>query len=152
MNPEHLEALLTDRALGELPPEVAALLAAYLAQNPAAATRAAGLETTLRLARTAVATPREKPASLDLDRLRREQQAARFYSWGAHALRLAASLAVGVGVGWLLHPEVKAPPSAVVASVVRFVPPQAPVTATTNFWSVTRFAPEPIPTQPGKSL
>lgn len=152
MKTEHLSALLADRALGELPPEVAALLEAWLAQNPAAAEQAAGLDTTVRLARAAVAPPREQPAPLDLARFRRESAVPRFRLGRAEMLRLAAVLALGVGLGWAFRPQPAAvPPRPAAATVARPAPsPSSP--GATHFWSVTRFVTGSAQPQPRKSL
>jgi hypothetical protein len=69
MKIETLEALLIDRALGALSPDVAELLESYLIQNPDAAQQANGLASTVQLARTAVAGPNAPTSPLPpLDR------------------------------------------------------------------------------------
>jgi anti-sigma factor RsiW len=150
MKIETLEPLLLDHALGELRPEVAALLEAYLAQNPAAAARAGALSETLALARRAVAPASETPRALDLARLRREQRFARSLAFRTELLRLAACLALGLGLGWFLAARRPAPAAAPVA--VAPLAPAVTVAPPVRFWSVTRFAPELVKTQPEKRL
>lgn len=148
MKPELLETLLLDRALGELPPAVAALLDAHLAQSPAAARRAAELDATLQLARSAVAVPRETPRPLDLARLRHAHRAARATTRRAELLRLAACLALGLAGGWLARPARSL--AARAPAVVVLAPPR-PTDPATHFWSVARFAPETAQLQPQKN-
>jgi anti-sigma factor RsiW len=146
MKPEMLETLLLDRALGELPPEVAALLDAHLAQTPDAAIRAAEFADTLQLARTAVAAPRETPRALDLERLRRAHRAQHSATRRSEILRLAACLALGLGLGWLARTP--SPHTVIAAATPRPVPvvsvPTPPPAAapTTRFWSVARLIAE----------
>ena len=150
MKPELLETLLLDRALGELSPEVTALLDAHLAQHPDAARRAAELADTLQLARAVSDTPAEAPhRPLDVERLRRTYRAQQSATRRYEALRLAACLALGLGLGWLArapqpHVEIAAalPHHAPVAT-----PASSPVSAPTaaspaGFWSVARLVAE----------
>ena len=152
MKPELLETLLLDRALGELRPEVAALLEAHLAQAPAAARRAAEFDAAVRLARAAVATPPEAPPrTLDVARLRRVHHAGQAALRRTEFLRLAACLALGLGLGWfirsvLLTSEISPPPAAVVAAGPRTTE------RTTQFWSLARFAPASTTVQPRRKL
>jgi anti-sigma factor RsiW len=151
MKIEILEPLLLDHALGELSPEVTALLEAYLAQNPEAAARARALNETLALARQAVAPAPETPRALDRARLRREQRFARSLAFRTELLRLAACLALGLGLGWFLAAR-RVPPAAPVAVAVAPLAPAVTVAPPVRFWSVTRFAPELVKTQPEKRL
>lgn len=140
MKPELLESLLLDRALGELSPAVAALLDAHLANDPAAARRAAEFDSTLQLARAAVAVPSEPPRRpLDLERLRHAQTATRSAVRRMEILRLAACLALGLAGGWLFRAARTVQPSAPVA--VAFAPAR-PSDPATHFWSISRFTPE----------
>lgn len=151
MKPEHLDSLLADRALDELPPEVAALLEEHLSRDPDAARQAAGFDTTLRLAREAVAVPAERPAALNLPRLRRERPFTLFRLAPVEILRVAAGLAAGLALGWLLRPQpVDVPIIASATPIIQPAPLQA-AAPTTNFWSVTRFAPDYIHAQARKS-
>lgn len=149
MKPELLETLLLDRALGELPPAVAALLDAHLAHDPAAARRAAEFDATLQLARAAVAVPRETPRQpLDVERLRRAQRAARTAARRTEIFRLAACLALGLAGGWLFRAArtVEAP-----APVIAIAAPRAPETSN-HFWSVSHFTNDAIKLTPEKKL
>jgi anti-sigma factor RsiW len=141
MNDEILETLLLDHALGELSPEVVALLGAHLALDPAANRRAAELAETLRLTRAAVATPLAPPSrKLDLERVRQAQRHAWSSARRTEVLRLAACLLLGLGVGWSVRTlsttaDFVAPPIAV--APMRSAKPEPSV----HFWSVARFAP-----------
>jgi anti-sigma factor RsiW len=53
MNPKTLDALLLDRAAGQLPADVAQLLDAYLAQHPAAAAQGRRYDATVNMIRAA---------------------------------------------------------------------------------------------------
>lgn len=148
MKPELLEPLLLDRALGELSPEVAALLDAHLAQNPAAARRAAEFADTLSLARAATATPPAAPhRPLDLTRVRQAHRAAHSIATRRfEILRLAACLALGLGLGWLARTSTANSEftSAPLASTPKISPP-APspaASSSTSFWSVARLVAE----------
>ena len=92
MKPDVIERLLLDRALGRLDPDVDALLADYLANDPSAATQARELQAVVRLASEAVRQPVpavELPSQIHrlVWRHRAEQ-----------ALALAASFVIGVGI------------------------------------------------------
>lgn len=139
MKPEMLDPLLLDRALGELSPEVAALLDEHLAQNPAAARRASEFSSSIPLARAAVATPPATPRPLDVARLQ-SASAARGNIRPMELLRLAACLALGLTLGWLARPT---PPAPAPIAVAALTPVTArPTDPPTQFWSVARFAPE----------
>lgn len=127
MKPESLEGLLIDRALGELSPEVAELLNAYLSANPAAAEQAAAWTETWRSAVRATA--------FDVDaRLqplpKHKSRGRNFWNWRVRRtelLRLAACLIIGVTAGWGLF-------------AARVERAQAPAVATqpSRLWSVNR--------------
>ena len=57
MNPELLERLLIDRALGQLSPDVVALLSEHLGKNPQIAKLADELDETVMLATNATKRP-----------------------------------------------------------------------------------------------
>ena len=95
MNHEALENLLIDRALGQLSPEVGALLAEHLATTPDAARAAAELGEVVALA--TAAWHRAKP------RLALPPRIVALPRWPRtrRALALAASFAVGAGIAFL---------------------------------------------------
>ncbi|PTX90755.1 hypothetical protein [Opitutus sp. ER46] len=102
MNPETLDALLIDRALGELDPEHAALLDAYLALAPAASARAAQLEGTMNLTRRLLA-PAIRSAGADPTTAVPSRPEVRPGVWRRYRgewLRLAACLLLGGAIGW----------------------------------------------------
>lgn len=139
MKPEHLESLLLDRELGELSPAAAALLEDYLATHPATAERAAGLKATVHLAQRALATPAAAaPRPLDLRALERAERAAQPVSFRPELYRLAACLALGLGLGWFARQS----PSPTGASTLPAQPTTSlvatPAEPRSNFWSVAR--------------
>jgi anti-sigma factor RsiW len=92
MKSDVMERLLIDQALGRLDPDVDALLADHLANDPAATTQARELQDVVHLAAEAVRQPVlaiEPPGQIHrlVWRHRAEQ-----------ALALAASFAIGVGI------------------------------------------------------
>jgi anti-sigma factor RsiW len=101
MKPDVLERLLMDRALGRLEPDVEALLADFLADNPTATAQAQELQDAVHLATEVVRSPvtvAEMPNQIHrfLWRHRAEQ-----------VLALAASFVVGVGITALaLHANI----------------------------------------------
>jgi anti-sigma factor RsiW len=136
MNTESLEALLIDRALGQLSPEVEQLLAEYLASRPEAAHLAAELAETVALAASVlqqpaprVTLPPQAVVSLPRPRFR-------------PVLAIAASFVAGACVSFfaLRIPAPQQPPA--FAPVV--VPAQphrmeiAPAVRTLPFWSKER--------------
>jgi anti-sigma factor RsiW len=141
MKPEHLESLLLDRALGELSPAVAELLEAHLALDPVAARRAAELGTTVQLARRAVAPPISgHPRPLDVAQLRRAERATQVIALRTEGYRLAACLALGLGLGWFARPITSvADSSAPLAPASTFAVTASPEPRST-FWSVARLA------------
>ncbi|MEO7317785.1 MAG: hypothetical protein ABIZ56_02225 [Chthoniobacteraceae bacterium] len=99
MNPEALENLLIDRALGHLSPEVEALLAEHLATNPAAARSEADLARTVALAAAAM---RREALKLELPpRLTMQQR----WRQANRIVAMAASFALGAGVVFLAMRE-----------------------------------------------
>lgn len=92
MKPDVLERLLMDSVLGRLEPDVEALLADYLANDPAAAAQAQKLQEVVHLATKAARRPApeiELPSPIH-----------RLVWWhrAEQVLALAASFAVGVGI------------------------------------------------------
>ena len=100
MKTETLDALLIDRVLGALSPEVAELLENYLIQNPDAARQASSLLSTVQLARTAVATPSLLKNRLpSLNRVRRALAVQRSRNFVWQMSMLAACVLLGLTVG-----------------------------------------------------
>jgi anti-sigma factor RsiW len=139
MNREHLDSLLVDRAFGELPPAVAALLEAHLALDPAAARRAAEFTATVNLATESVATPvAPPPPALDLGRLRRSRFTVLAALRRTELLAFAACLALGLGLGWFARPT-PTPASPGMAALSSPVPSvTVPAEPRSTFWSVSR--------------
>lgn len=152
MNLDLLEPLLRDRALGELSPAVSALLDAHLAQDPAAARRAAEIAETVNVARAAVAAPQPAPRrALDLARLQDHRPVSRTTVRRTEVLALAACLTLGLGLGWWLRTARAPAPAPSPAGLTRLVsaPPAEPAA---RFWSVSHFAPTAAKPLRGKSL
>lgn len=100
MKTEHLEALLLDRALGQLAPDVADLLDDYLARNLPAASRAETLASTAQLARLAVIPPVVPTARLaPAAAWRRTVGGLRWEAARRETFKVAACLAVGLVIG-----------------------------------------------------
>jgi anti-sigma factor RsiW len=133
MKPEQLETLLLDRALNQLAPEVADLLEAHLAHDPAAARRVAALAATVALARETAAPPREPAAAVGAAAWQRVQRTWRWRMAGLETLKVAASVAVGLGVAFLWHNRVPSPAQGFAVAVPLAVVQPAPA-----FWSSTR--------------
>ncbi len=111
MDTQTLERLLMDRALGVLPADVEALLAAYLEQEPSAAQRAG------EFARAAAAARRllhsDAPASLPpfpAVRIRHLQRTRRQLRWIRTLGGLAATVVLGVGLGVMFRDWRASPP------------------------------------------
>jgi anti-sigma factor RsiW len=147
MKTETLEALLIDRALGALSPEIAELLENYLIENPAAARQANSLLSTVYLARTAVATPSPlKNRVPPLNRVRRALavQSSRNFVW--QMSKLAACVALGLTIGLAGRfggrsdgtPNTAAVPVRPAAG--SFEPPA--MAGRNGFWSLANFAPD----------
>ena len=92
MKSDVLERLLMDSVLGRLEPDVEALLADYLANDPAAAAQAQKLQEMVHLAAKAVRRPAPE--------IKLPSPIHRLVWWhrAEQALALAASFAVGVGI------------------------------------------------------
>jgi hypothetical protein len=135
MKPEYLERLLIDRELGELAPEVMVLLEEYLELSPEVREQADTTRNLLQLARAATAGPREVPqVKLGLERLRHAQQSAWWRARAAEWVRLAAAVAIGLSLGWLVRPRL--PVSIALAAPAEVV--AAPKTST-SFWSIEAY-------------
>ena len=92
MKSDILERLLMDQSLGHLEPDVEALLADYLADNPSAATQSRELQDVVKLATEVVRQPLsvvEMPIRIDQLVWRHRTQ---------RILALTASFVVGVGL------------------------------------------------------
>lgn len=95
MNPEALEALVVDRELGELSPEAADLLEAYLRLNPEAHARAGAMAATVGVAR---ATVRKHPGLAPVPRLIPVALPG-WTSWLARAAAAVLLLGCGIWIG-----------------------------------------------------
>ncbi|MFO1478070.1 MAG: hypothetical protein U1F98_15645 [Verrucomicrobiota bacterium] len=132
MNHKLLEQLLEDRALGVLPPEVEALLAAYLRDHPEHAALEVEMNDTLALARGVLPPVDPIPAPPPGFTAEHARPAPDRYRWSWLPLPLAAVIALGFGL-WILRPSGTRTQSAALAP-----PPAAAQPA--GFWSVSRLA------------
>jgi anti-sigma factor RsiW len=144
MNPATLDSLLIDRELGELPAPVVELLDAYLTGDPAAAQRAAACRATVDLARRASSAPSpmaSAPRPFDPIRLQRAHATAVAISRRREFYRLAACLALGAGLGWLLRPEITPKPGVKIGAtaIARQAPP-ASAEPRSTFWSLAHLS------------
>lgn len=122
MKPEALENLLIDRALGQLSPEVEALLSEHLHGNPDAARAAAELSEVVALATAAM---RQTKPKLELPPRAIVQPR---WPHANRALAMAASFAIGAGATFLAMRETAAPREIPTAQL----PPAAPAIAKTT--------------------
>jgi hypothetical protein len=147
MKTETLDALLIDRALGALSPEVAELLENYLIQNPDAARQASSLLSTVQLARTAVATPSLLKNRLpSLNRVRRALavQRSRNFVWQMSKLAACVALGLTIGLAGRFGGTSDGTPNAAAVSVRPAAGSVEPPAAAgrNGFWSLANFAPD----------
>jgi hypothetical protein len=101
MNTETLRTLLVDRELGELPPDIAELLDAYIAAVPAARAEA---EATARTVSVTRETVQRYPTLLP----EAEKKVIPLFLW---LMRAAAVIAIVIAAGWFAYRKT-APPVA----------------------------------------
>ncbi len=138
MNTETLENLLIDRALGQLSPDVEALLTEHLAGTPGAAQAAAELREVVALATAAMhrAAPKLElpPRFIALPRWPRARR----------VLALAASFMAGAGLAFFALPGTNAPvapavqPTPVLAQAPKHSPEVERALRKLPFWSKER--------------
>lgn len=106
MNPETLDRLLMDRALGGLSPDVEALLDSWLARNPDAAARARDYDSAAGAARQVLAINRDAMLPpLRIEQVRRLERTTRQLRIVRNIASLAAVLVIGVAIGaWQSRP------------------------------------------------
>lgn len=109
MNQEIIERLVIDKASGELSPDAAALLDAWLGREPAALAQAANIDETLRLAKRALAGAEDHAV------LRPQFRSPAWLRW---TVGMAACFLAGLGLGLLpLRPPMVPPPPGAFATV-----------------------------------
>lgn len=143
MKPETVEALLIDRAMGELTPEAAELLEAHLAGDPDGARRVGGLAAVVQQARQAVALAEEAPPPLAIARLQQARRDQRQRAFLGELSRLAACLALGLALGWYGRPThaaaaVAAAPVVAASPAVSAAAQPRPLEPAQDFWSLAR--------------
>ncbi len=136
IEPDIIERLLTDRALGETHADVDALLDAYLATDPQAAAARASIDDTVALADAALTDDvAVTPPPLDASRVNTALQLRRARRYLLNAAVLAAVLVLGFIYGSTRtvpeHPRFN--PTPVIAQ-------PAPADGPSRFWSAQRIA------------
>jgi len=143
MKTENLEALLIDRAMGELPAATAELLDEYLAHNPEAAQKSAQLEDTMRNAAESMRVDSPKVTqAFPRDLIERANRGLRWRRQTAQLLKLAACLALGLTLGWFGKTQPDAVTMAHVTTSESTLQEPTLVkraTPSVGFWSVARF-------------
>lgn len=146
MDPQALERLMIDRALGALSPDTESLLGAYLAADPAAARRDAEYRRTAELAKAALRQQSVAGAVPPLwaPRIQRQQAVRRWKGAAIRVAAMAACLAVGIFAGKGFAPgsgaPPVAPPSPVCNTIVLSASPslRAAEADESGFWSIRR--------------
>ncbi len=140
MNTETMERLLIDKRLGELPPDTAQLLDAYLAVNPDSAALAAEIDTILKLAGRALEPPARVTAE-DLPPFPAHKAAARGgtnRNWGwVRPITVAAAIVLAFFLGTR---TATSPQLAFTDRSEVIVPSANPTSSDEQFWSVNRYA------------
>lgn len=149
MDRDVLERLITDRALGTLAPDAAALLDAYLEREPEAARLRDEIEGAVQLTRQVLAedTISSMPA-FPIDGLRQIERWRRRVRWTGYITGLAACLVIGVGIGTWMAAQSAAATGSVRIVENRVSPPPLSignemvdndVTGHDGFWSAERW-------------
>ena len=144
MDADTLERLIMDRALGALPADTEALLAAYLEHQGQATTQAKGFDQIVSLARQALAAAAPPAAALPpfpKAKFARAQRMRRLRLAAVQAAALAACVLVGFSVGGFgshrPSPSLPAPGGAQPVAIVTIRPPAETSGSTDRsaFWS-----------------
>ena len=140
-----IERLMLDDSLGALSDDIRALLAERIAAaGSPAVLRSAAYQRTVEAARAALAQPeRAALPPFPATRLRREAASLRRQRLAGRIAALAASLVLGLGLGYLVfgRPDVTASVPAPAAVTQVAAPDAAPAPeAVTEFWSSRRLA------------
>ena len=141
MKQEILERLLMDRALGGLPPDIAALVDAYVEKDPAQRPFRESVNDCVRLAARAF----PKPGAAELPPLKLAPMPGSNPVWadrraGWRILEMAAAFVLGIGLTWwAIHrgPTTTREPQADQLAAAH--PPVAPGSPSA-FWSLNRLA------------
>ncbi|HOB76342.1 MAG TPA: hypothetical protein PKG54_17665 [Phycisphaerae bacterium] len=146
MDSTTLERLLMDRALGQLSPDTEALLAAWLAEHPAARTLGEEIELTVAAARnTLTAGPAiPVPSFPAAEIVRRAGRSWSMWRMAGKAASLAACVLLGIGLHALWNSEASPhaphiePLQLVENSAPAPLPPVAAPSPESGFWSANR--------------
>ena len=143
MNPDTLERLVIDRAMGELSPDVAALLEAHMKLHPQVADEVRQIEETLVLAERSfqgASQPVLPPPSFDSDVLKFPKAPTPAALWLRMAPGLAACLIAGVllGSGLVQHRDIRRSSQSATTSHLLVSTPLDE----SAFWSIHRLRPQ----------
>ncbi len=140
MDAQTMERLLLDRALGTMPPDTAALLDAYLAEQPAAAAEAERWAATTQLAGLALEGDRESPLpAFPRARLMSAGMRHRRSMLAWRITGLAACWLIGLGMGGLWWRTSRNTPASPDRHAVVMNPEDSTFEAAQeSFWSVRR--------------
>jgi hypothetical protein len=143
MKTENLEALLIDRAMGELPTATAELLEEYLGSNPALLAKASELSGILRQAGEAMhADGSYELRPFPREAIAHEQRVVHWRRGIFKTMKLAACVALGLSLGWFGKPVREAsalPPAVLVKPQHNHAAPEAKVGSDESFWSLARY-------------
>jgi anti-sigma factor RsiW len=140
MDPDALDRLLMDRALGALPPDVATLVEAYVERDAAAAARARGFDTAASAARRVLKQDLVAPLPpFPAAQMQRLEQVRRQVRYLRNTAALAAAIVLGFALGAVfLHGSHAALPSAPAVVSIQGIRPSPPTTSAGGFWSSER--------------
>jgi hypothetical protein len=133
MDQATLERLILDDALGALPPDASALLAAYAQTLPGGSDRLAAWQRVAATARAAMPTESAVPLPPFPD----QKHISSPWRIGRLGLAVAAVLAMGVGIGWWM-PHRSIPPAQVAIMPQQIVAETPSAGAVHDFWSSNR--------------
>jgi anti-sigma factor RsiW len=141
MDHQVLDRLLTDRAVGRLDDDAAALLTDYLAEHSELQARAESIEETVQLAERAFQSRgTDELPTLDRHRMERSRRLSRHSRWFRQTLAVAAALVVGATTVLMTRPTQRFIPQegsvATRGSIAIEVYPSAQPISDENFWSL----------------
>jgi hypothetical protein len=141
MKNDVLEMLLLDRAMGEMNDETRELLEAYLVLNPQASRLAAEMDATLVRTRQALKCPPERVRPSSLHSMESVALKVRTRHRTALGLQLAACIAIGLALGFVLRRPSASPETRAVTISAPMEPAESAATEPgAGFWESARQA------------